>query len=77
MDPPEQLLFSSSPPISLLFENNYQTSLAQLKNGFEQVFIDKRTGSTDLKTFLRMVFSLQGGLEDLVKFNIKDDVGSC
>ncbi len=41
------------------------TSLAQLKNGFEQVFIDEKRGSEQLKTGLRIVFILQEGLEDV------------
>ena len=44
---------------------NVITSLAQLKNGFEQVLIDEKTCSDQLKTGLRIVFILQGGLEDV------------
>ena len=42
-----------------------KTSLDQLKNGFEQILIDAKTGLGQLKISLRIVFSLQGGLEDV------------
>merc|ERR1712239_71295 len=33
------------------------TSLAQLKNGFEQVLVDAKTGSAQMKACLRIVFN--------------------
>ena len=38
-----------------------KTSLAQLKNGFEQVLIDEKKGSDQLKPGLRIVFILKEG----------------